>query len=120
MGAERDIARQLIAPSEETDMTQLSTPTITIRPAYADDDAALERLAVLDSAESVPPRPLMLAEVDGEPRAALSLHDGSVIANPFFPTADLVVLLRGHAARTAKTATSRRRRRHLRLGLQHG
>ena len=66
---------------------------------------------MLDSAERVPVRPLMLAEVDGEPRAALSLHDGDVIADPFFPTADLIVLLRSYAANTVKAATRRRRRR---------
>jgi hypothetical protein len=120
MGPERDIAAQPIARPRRTDMNPLTTPTLTIRPAYADDHTALERLAVLDSAERVPPWPLMLAEVDGAPRAALSLQDGTVIADPFSPTADLIVLLRSHAASTAKAATRGRRRRHFRLGLQHG
>jgi hypothetical protein len=77
-------------------MTPLTTPTITIRPAYADDDAALGRLAALDSAD-VPDRPLLLAEVDGQLRVALSLADGSTIADPFARTSDLVELLRKHA-----------------------
>jgi hypothetical protein len=74
------------------------TAQIMIRPAYADDYDALARLAALDSADGVPPRPLLLAEVDGTLRAALSLRDGSAIADPFFPTARLVTVLRAHAA----------------------
>ena len=59
---------------------------ITVRPAYADDERALARLAALDSAP-VPPAPLLVAEVEGELRAALSLWDGTVIADPFHPSA---------------------------------
>ena len=84
--------------TEEPQMPELMTPTITIRPAYADDERALARLAVLDSADAVPTRPLLLAEVDGELRAALSLSDGAVVADPFSPTLDLIELLRTHAA----------------------
>ena len=88
-------------------MALSTTPMITIRHAYADDELALARLAVLDSAPSVPQQPLLRAEVDGELRAALSLADGAAIADPFFPTADLVQLLRVHAG----ALKSRRRRR---------
>jgi hypothetical protein len=73
------------------------TAQILIRPAYADDYSALLRLAALDSSEGVPPRPLLLAEVDGTLRAALSLRDGATIADPFFPSAELITLLRAHA-----------------------
>jgi hypothetical protein len=93
---------------EEKQMAPLTAPTITIRPAYADDAQALTRLAVLDSAE-VPAEPLLLAEADGELRAALSLADGSVIADPFAHTAQLVALLRKHAA-TVDSGLPRRRR----------
>jgi hypothetical protein len=48
-----------------------------------------------------PPRPLLLAEVGGELRAALSLTDGSAIADPFFPALHLVSLLRAHASAIA-------------------
>jgi hypothetical protein len=71
--------------------------TITIRLAYADDQAALARLAVLDSAAGVPAGPVLLAEVDEQLRAALSLTDQSVVADPFFPTQQLVALLRARA-----------------------
>jgi hypothetical protein len=73
------------------------TAQITIRPAYGDDYDALARLVALDSAEGVPHRPLLIAEVDGILRAALSLRDGSQISDPFFPSARLLTLLRAHA-----------------------
>jgi hypothetical protein len=91
---------------------------ILIRPGYADDELALMRLAALDSAAGPPPAPLLVAEVDGELAAALSLREGSSIADPFRPTAQIVVLLRAHAAAT--TPAPRRRRRALRLGLAPG
>ena len=91
------------------------TESITIRPAYADDHSAVARLAALDSAERLPGSPLLLAEVDGEPRAALSLSDGSAIADPFFPTRHLLALLRAHAAESASPARSRTERRAHRL-----
>lgn len=81
---------------------------ITIRPGYADDELALARVAALDSAP-VPPTPLLVAEVDGELRAALSLRDGSAVADPFHPTAELVALLRAHVELGA--APKRRRTR---------
>jgi hypothetical protein len=72
------------------------SPEITIRPAYADDQLALQRLAALDSSKAVPPHPLLVAEVDGDLRVALSVHDGTAIADPFFPTASILGLLQGH------------------------
>jgi hypothetical protein len=93
------------------------TASITIRPAYAEDDRALTRLAALDSAESPPPAPRLLAEVEGELRAALSLADGSVIADPFVATSDIVALLRVHAATSAHRARPHRHPRpHLAFG----
>jgi hypothetical protein len=88
---------------------------ITIRPGYADDHTALARLAALDSA-SFPAGPLLVAELDGELSAALSLHDGTSIADPFRPTAAIVALLRAHAA-AARPAPRRRPRRGLQLRL---
>ncbi len=83
---------------------------ITIRPGYADDHRALLRLAALDSAV-IPAEPLLVAEMDGELSAALSLHDDTSIADPFRPTAAVVALLRAHAA--AATRAPRKRRRVL-------
>jgi hypothetical protein len=85
-----------------------SAQTIVIRPAYADDELALRRLATLDSA-SVPAAPLLLGEIDGELRAALSLEDGTAVADPFFPTLHLVELLRSHASIDAPARTPLRR-----------
>lgn len=90
-------------------------PPITIRPAYADDHTAVARLAVLDSAEQIPAAPLLLAEVDGKLRAALSLANGSAIADPFFPTAQILELLRAYATAGHKQPRATRERRGLRL-----
>jgi hypothetical protein len=85
---------------------------ITVRPASAEDLAGLTRLAALDSA-ALPGAPLVVAEVDGELRAALSLADGRAIADPFHPSLALVDLLRLHVATAAPAAavSSRRGRR---------
>ena len=82
----------------------LATPTISIRAATTADGRALARLAALDSAP-VPFGSVLMAEVDGEPRAALSLRDGHVIADPFARTAELVALLRTHASTVAERAS---------------
>jgi hypothetical protein len=100
-------------------MTALASQ-IMIRPGYADDYEALVHLAALDSADRVPARPLLLAEVDGELRAALSLSDGTAIADPFFPTAEIVALVRAHAAGRAMPRRRRRRLAPGRLGLARG
>ena len=90
---------------------RISNAAITIRPAYADDESALTRLAALDSTERPPATPVLLAEVDGEVQAALSLRDGSAIADPFRPTLHILALLRTHAEQTARPRTPHRRYR---------
>lgn len=70
---------------------------IALRPATAGDDADLARLAELDSARPLR-QPVMLAVVDGEPIAALSLADGRAVADPFRPTAAALALLHARAA----------------------
>jgi hypothetical protein len=97
-------------------MAPLSNPMITIRHAYADDELALTRLAALDSAPAIPQQPMLLAEVDGELRAAVSLHDGTAIADPFFPTADLLDLLRVHGRAINGRSRRRARRPLARIG----
>jgi hypothetical protein len=66
--------------------------TVTIRAARPVDGAALRRIAQRDS-RPVPDGELLIAEVDGEARAAIALADGEVIADPFRPTAELVRML---------------------------
>ncbi len=70
---------------------------VTLRFAVPDDEHVLRTLATLDS--SAPPAgPALIAEVDGRIRAALSLADGRVVADPFYPTEHLVKLLRTREA----------------------
>ena len=73
---------------------------ISIRPATSDDRSVLNRLAALDSAP-VPAGPVLIAEVNGRPEAALGIEDHAVVADPFEPTAQLVDLLRVHALHLA-------------------
>lgn len=78
-------------------MSHTAPDTIMIRVADASDAGTVGRLAALDSAP-VPAGSVLLAEVDGEARAALSLASDDVIADPFSRTADLATLLRMRAS----------------------
>lgn len=89
-----------------------ATSPVTLRFAFPDDFTDVAGLAALDS--SVPPeQPVLLAEVAGEVRAALSLADGSVIADPFYPTASVVDLLRARAGQLLQDADHGGRRQGL-------
>ncbi|WP_205698373.1 hypothetical protein [Conexibacter sp. SYSU D00693] len=66
---------------------------VAIRRATADDWRTLGRLAALDSAKPLT-GDVLLAVVDGETWAALSLDDGRAVADPFRPSAHAVELLR--------------------------
>ena len=83
------------------------TSPLVLRSATSHDSAALRRLAALDSA-----RPLtgevMLAYAGGDVRAALSLETGRTVSDPFYPSAELVELLRA-AAGTRRSRRSRPR-----------
>ena len=78
-----------------------------IRRTTPGDAEALARLAALDSK-----RPLagdaLVAEVDGELLAAVSLTGDDVIANPFRPTADLVAMLEMRAAQLTEPVAPKR------------
>jgi hypothetical protein len=78
-----------------------SATTYIIRIATAEDEAALRRLADIDSQDPLTPGPYLVGEVDGSPQAALSLADGRVVANPFVPTAQLLAHLRMRAGALA-------------------
>ncbi len=69
---------------------------VTLRLADKDDEAAIARLAQLES-RPVPAAPLLVAERAGRIDAAVSLSAGEVLADPFRRTAELVELLRCHA-----------------------
>lgn len=84
--------------------------SVTLRFASPADQRPLVRLAELDS--STPPMlPVLLAEVDGQLRAALALTDGTLVADPFHPTADLIDLLRARARQLDATPSIKRSRR---------
>jgi hypothetical protein len=85
----------------------LDSSTIAFRTATADDDRVLQDLSALDS-HSPLERPAVLALVDGDPVAAVSLRDGQIVADPFTRTEDIVVLLRARVAALAAQRASRR------------
>jgi hypothetical protein len=70
---------------------------ITLRFAGPADSTALADLAGRDSA-AIPAAPVLLAETGGEIRAALSLLDGAIVADPFHHTLGARELLRKRAA----------------------
>lgn len=79
---------------------------LRIRASGPADQVALARLAQLDGAR-LPVGDHLLAEEDGALRAALALEGGSVLADPFHRTADIVAMLELRAA-GLKPAAGRR------------
>ena len=82
---------------------------VAIRQAGPADATAVARLAALDEAR-MPAGAVMLAEVDGEAWAALSLEDGHAVADPFRPAAAVVDLLRTRADHLGAPLPAARRR----------
>jgi hypothetical protein len=80
------------------------TPLV-IRLAIAADETTLRRLAQLDSA---PPLsgPALIAERAGSAVAAVALIDGSVVADPFVTTTDVVEVLLLRAAQLRRAAAA--------------
>ena len=68
----------------------------TIRLATEADDAALMRLAELDSKTPLEGT-ILVGELHGEPVVALSIDDDRAIADPFRPTAHLLATMRVRA-----------------------
>lgn len=83
------------APAEKRTSRRPTEPSpgITIRLATPADAGSLERLAQLDSAGHLEGA-ILVAEASGELRAAVSLADAAVIADPFHRTAEIVAALR--------------------------
>ena len=77
--------------------------TITIRPSDSADTTALRDLAALDS-HHAPAEPVLVAEVDGDLQAAVSLADGEVVADPFVDTTTVRSLLLTRAAQLRDAA----------------
>jgi hypothetical protein len=69
---------------------------VTLRLGTPADEGPLAKLADLNSAN--PPRqPILLAEVGGELHAALSITDGTIVADPFHRTTGVIELLHARA-----------------------
>ena len=88
-------------------------PTVALRMAERDEAPVVRRLAALDDSPALE-GPVLLAVMDGEPVAALSLLDRRTVANPFLPTRDLVQLLRVRADHIAGPGSGPRRAGFLR------
>lgn len=86
------------SPLQNASMTTTASPILAIRFATDEDAADVIRLGRLDSSHA-PQGRVLLGVVDGETRAALSIEDGHVVADPFHPTADVIALLALRAAR---------------------
>jgi len=84
-----------------------SRARVTLRFGSPADEAPLARLAELDSARP-PAQPVLLAEVDGRVRAAVALSDGSVVADPFYRTAELIDLLRARVRQLDRNVPMKR------------
>jgi hypothetical protein len=85
----------------------LAHERVTVRHAHVGDEAALARLAELDSAKA-PAGPALVAEADARILAALPLGSGRPIADPFVPTAELVALLQLRAEQLDHDENERR------------
>jgi hypothetical protein len=84
------------------------TAPLVLRPATTADTADLHRLAALDSAEPLE-GDVMLAYAGGDVRAALAVESGRSVADPFYPSAELVELLRSAAGERPRRLLARRR-----------
>src|ERR687897_536369 len=88
-----------------------SLEPVTIRLAGTADEGGTPGVPGRDS-RPVPPAPRLVAERDGVIEAVLSLRTRELVADPFRRTAELVELLRCHAAaRAPDEADDRQARR---------
>ena len=89
---------------------------IVIRNASPADEQAIAVLGVIDGGRHLPTGRVMVAEVGGRIRAAVG-SNGISISDPFWPTADLVSMLRVHAENSTPVQSAARftRRSALRL-----
>ena len=88
---------------------EAKAPPIELRLVGADEDHVVRRLAALDDAPELQGQ-VLLALIDGDAVAGLSLEDLRVVANPFVSTREAVALLR---LRAELIISARARRRWL-------
>jgi len=91
--------------------------SLVLRPATPVDASALRRLAALDSAEPLDGE-IVVAYAAGGLRAAVAVDSGRAVSDPFYPSAELVELLRTAADGDGRRrATVRRAPRFRRVAL---
>lgn len=88
-------------------MTETRNSTLALRPAHRDEADLVRRLADLDDAPALE-GDILLALVDGKPVAAMSLHDGRAVADPFVCTTEALALLRLRASHLSSRPARRR------------
>jgi hypothetical protein len=101
-------------------VTHTDSSEITIRAARAEDMGELARVAARDTHE-LPAGRLLVAKVGSDVRAAISIDDGTIIADPFHRTAELVAMLKIRAGAVTRARRGpvalRRRSRHQPLSI---
>jgi hypothetical protein len=75
-----------------TNFMSTNTEAVLMRRATADDAFRIRMLARLDD-KRLPAGPFLVAETSGEIVAARSLTTGTVVADPFRLTSDIVAML---------------------------
>jgi hypothetical protein len=76
--------------------------SVAVRLARPEDEAAIQRIAALDGKEA-PTGRVLVAEADREVIAALAVHSGIAVADPFRWTSDVVALMEMRAEQLAGT-----------------
>src|SRR5215218_5400268 len=110
------VGRYMQSHEERTMSTVSQNTSIVIRLATGADEPALRRLAQLDGAR-LPEGDLLVAEAAGELRAALRVADRAYVADPFFPSKELVGMLDVRARRLRQEHMGRGDRVRARVGL---
>jgi hypothetical protein len=101
--------RRAVAGTHEPSASEAAgSAAVSLRIAGVDDEQVVRDLAALDDA-TAPEGEVLLALIDGEAAAALSLRDGHVVANPFVRTEAAVALLRLRAEHVSSGRPRRRR-----------
>jgi hypothetical protein len=98
---------------ERTHVIGRRSPTIELRFPHPNEAMAVRRLAELDSSPALTGQ-VVIALVNGDPVAGMSLRDQHVVANPFVPTREAVALLRLRAEHLSDAPPDRKLRRVLR------
>src|ERR1700756_18990 len=95
--SERGVGRAGLRRRRSTAAMSSAGPAAAVRFAHPDEAGILRRLAQLDDAKELAGE-ILVATIDADVVAALSLDDGRVVANPFVLTSDAVEVLRRSAA----------------------